>query len=143
MIKNTDFLGTIHTNPYNFRHYDLNYFALYVNVISSEGLSLGMGHEKMSVMGYKTLFEGSVIHNSKSGLQITHDLYIKGLFVLVYDLKPDRAASEGHSSNPENGHIRIELKFEKALPDAITCLLYLEYDNSVRVNLLRKVRTGY
>jgi len=31
----------------------------------------------------------------------------------------------------------IDLKFAKALPEAITCLLYLEYENSVRTYLAR------
>jgi hypothetical protein len=55
MIKNTDFLGTVDTNLYNFRHYGLNYFVLYVNgrQIPPEGMSMGMDHEKTSVMGYK------------------------------------------------------------------------------------------
>ena len=105
------------------------------------GLTLGMGHEKTSVIVYNTLFEGSGIHHSNSVRQITHDLYIMGFFMLVFALKPDRAASEGHSSNPENGHIRLELKFDKAQPDPVTCLLYLEYDNSFRVDLLRNVTT--
>jgi len=102
MIKNTDFLGTMDTKSYNFRHYDLNYFAMYVNgkQIPPKGLSLGMGQEKTSVMGYKTLFEGSGIHHSNSGLQIIHDLYIKEFFMPVFNLTPYRAASEGHSSNP-------------------------------------------
>jgi hypothetical protein len=39
--------------------------------------------------------------------------------------------------------MRLELKFEKALPDPVTCLLYLEYDNSVRVDYLRNVTTDY
>ena len=30
MVKNNDFLGTMSTNPFNFRHYDLNHFAMYV-----------------------------------------------------------------------------------------------------------------
>jgi len=52
MVKNTDFLGSVTTNPYNFRHYDLISFALNVNgkQIPKEGLSLGMDHEKTSVM---------------------------------------------------------------------------------------------
>ena len=37
--------------------------------------------------------------------------------MLVFDLTPDRSTSEDHSSNPEIGHIRLELKFDKALPD--------------------------
>jgi len=31
MIKNTDILGSMATNPFHFRHYDLDSFALYVN----------------------------------------------------------------------------------------------------------------
>ena len=48
MVKYTDFLGSMANNPLNFPHYDLDSFALYVNgkQIPSEGLSLGMDHEK-------------------------------------------------------------------------------------------------
>ena len=65
--ENKDFLGSMDSNPYYFRHYDINNFAMYVNgkQIPPEGLSLDMGHEKM---GYRTLFDGSGIHHSNSGL---------------------------------------------------------------------------
>jgi hypothetical protein len=69
-------------------------------------------------------------------------MYINGFFTIVYDLTPDLAASEGHASHPTNGDIRIDLKFAKALPEAITRLLYLEYDNSVRIDLTRSVSTS-
>ena len=100
MIKNKDFLGSIDTNPYFFRHYDLSSFALYVNgkQIPGGGLSLDTSQEK-TVMAYRTLFEGSGVHHSNSGLQITPDMYINGYFMLLYDLTPDRAASEGHTSH--------------------------------------------
>jgi hypothetical protein len=139
------FLGSVNTNPYNFRHYDLNYFALYVNgkQIPSGGLTMDMGHEKTSVMAYRTLFVGSGIHHSNTGLQITHDDYIKGYFMLLFDLTPDLAASEGQASHPDNGHIRVELKFAKALPDPVTCLLYLQFENSIRIDLQRTVSTDF
>jgi hypothetical protein len=111
--------------------------------IPSESLTLNMSHEKTSVMVYSTLFEGSGIHHSNTGFQITHDMFIKGYFLLVYDLTTDLAASEGHTSSPVNGNIRIEIKFAKALTDAITCLLYLEFDNSVRIDLARTVFTEF
>jgi hypothetical protein len=143
MVKNTDFLGSVNTNPYNFRHYDLNYFALYVNgkQISSGGLTMDMGHGKTSVMAYRTLFVGSGIHHPNQGLQITHDDYIKGYFMLLFDLTPDLAASEEHASHPDNGHIRVELKFSKALPDPVSCLLYLEFEHSICADLQRTVST--
>jgi len=143
MVKNTDFLGSRNSNPYNLRHYDLTNFTMYVNgrQIPSESLSLNMGHEKTSVKGYATLFQGIGIPHSNSGLQITHDMYINGFLMIVYDLTSDLAASEGHASPPTNGDIRIDLIFAKALPEAVTCVLYLEYDNSVRIDLARNVST--
>jgi hypothetical protein len=94
-------------------------------------------------MAYRTLFEGSGIHHSYSGLQITHDMYIKGYFMLLFDLSPDLAVSEGHTSLPENGNIRKVLKFSKPLPDPFTGILYLEHDNSIRILKLRIVSTYF
>ena len=85
-------------------------------------MNLLTGNEKAAVMGYRTLFEGSGIHHSNSGLQITPDKYINGFFMLVFVLTPDLAAS-GHTSDPVTGHIALELKFGKDLPDPISVLI--------------------
>jgi len=145
MVKNTYFLGSRDSNPYNLRHYDLTNFTMYVNGRQnpSERLSLNMDHEKNSVRGYAILFEGTGIRHSNSGLQITHDMNINGFFMILCDLTPDLTASEGHASPPTSGDIRINLKFAKALPEAVTCLLHLEYDNSVRIDLARNVSTDF
>jgi len=102
-----------------------------------------MDQEKTSVMGYRTLFEAFGVHHSNTGLQITHDMYINVYFVLIFDLTPDRGASEGYTSHPENGSIRIELKFDKPLPEAVTCLLCLEFDNSILIVFVRTVTTDF
>jgi hypothetical protein len=31
MLKNNNYLGSMDSNPYKFRHYDINYFSLFVN----------------------------------------------------------------------------------------------------------------
>ena len=58
MVKNADFVGTVDTKLYKFQHYNISNFSLFVNgqQYPNEGLSLGMDHEKISVMGYRTLF---------------------------------------------------------------------------------------
>ena len=92
-------------------------------------------------MGYRTLFEAFGIHHSYSGLQITHDMYINVFFMLLFDLTPDRGASKGHPSHPENGNIRIEFTFTKPLLEAITRLPYQEFDNYVLVDFSRNFNT--
>jgi hypothetical protein len=97
-----------------------------------------MSNDITSVIAYRTLFGGSGVHHSNAGLQITYDMYIAGYLILLFDLTPDRAASEGHTSYPDNGSIRKEVKFAKALPDAITCLLYMGFDNTVRIHYSKR-----
>ena len=63
--------------------------------------------------------------------------------MLLFDLTPDRSTSEVHAFHPENVNIRIELKFNKPLPEAITCPLYLEFDNSVLFDFSRTVVTDF
>jgi hypothetical protein len=70
-------------------------------------------------------------------------MYYNGYFMLLYDLTPDLAAAEEHTSPVEACAICFELTFKEALKEATTCLLYLEYDNSVRVDSLRTVTTDY
>ena len=124
MVKNTDFLHSVNTNPYFFRHYDISDFAAKVNgkQIPTEGLAPKMGHETTSVMGYRILFEASGIHHSNSGLHITHDMYINGYFMLLYDLTPDRSDS-GRTSHHDSGN--------------------MEFDNSVSIDYARKISTDF
>ena len=63
--------------------------------------------------------------------------------MLVFDLTPDLAASEGQISDPAHGDIRIEMKFGKPLPDPLVCLLYLEYDSAVLIDAMRQVTTDF
>jgi len=90
-------------------------------------------------MGYRTLFEGSGILHSNAAHQMTHNMFLNVYFMLLFDLTPDQGASECHTSHHEQGNIRVELKFAKPLPEAISYLLYLELDNSVPTNLARNV----
>ena len=138
MVKNAVFIGTMDTKPYKFQHY-ISDFSLFVNgkLYLQEGLSLGMDNEKTSLMGYRTLFEVLGIHHSNAGHQIAHDMFVNGYFMLLFDLTPNQGASEAHTFHPEEGNIRVKLKFAKPLPEAITCLLYLEFHNSVLINLAR------
>jgi hypothetical protein len=63
--------------------------------------------------------------------------------MLLFDLTPELAASEGHASPSEIGTIRIEITCKNALQKAITCVLYLEYDKSMGVDFYRTVTTGF
>jgi len=66
-------------------------------------------------------------------------MFIAWHFILLFDVTPDGASSGGHISLPDQGSIRLELQFDKSIPEVLTCPLYLEYDNCVRIDKLRTV----
>ena len=109
VIKKKDFLVSLDTNPYYLQHFNLSHFTPFYNgkPIPSEGLAMKRAQEKTSLLAYNILFEGSGIRHSKAGLQLTNDMFVAGYFLLLFDLTPDLAASEGNVSLPEQGHITL------------------------------------
>jgi len=57
MVKNTDFIGSLDSNPYKFQHYDISDFSLFVNgkQFPSKGLTLGMDHEQLRNLSLNTI----------------------------------------------------------------------------------------
>ena len=70
-------------------------------------------------------------------------MYINGYFMLLFVLTPDRSASQGHASQPDNGNISVELRFAKPLPGPVTCHFYLEFDNTISIDGLRTVSKDF
>ena len=80
-------------------------------------------------MAYQTLLSSLGLYNGV--IYLTPDLFVKGCFMLVFDLTHDGCASDCYTSLPHNGNICIELKFDEDLTEAVTILLYQEYDNCI------------
>jgi hypothetical protein len=126
MLRVADFTGSADINPYHFRHFSLTHYVIYVNgrQALSVGLFLNTAGAKTCTMAYQKPFRVVGIHHGNTGIQITPAPFMKGSFILVFDLAPGGCPSDGHNSLPDNGSIRIELKFDGALAEAVTNLLY-------------------
>ena len=70
-------------------------------------------------------------------------MFTKGLYVLGFDLTPDREADEEHISLPRQGNVRIEGRFKKPLPEPVTCILHAEFPGHVEIDNYRNVTVKY
>ena len=143
MFKNVDFNGSVETNPYKFKLYDLSGFSLYVNakIVPSEGLKLEMDLEKTSVMGYRTLFDRSGKHHSNSEIQVTH-MYINCYFMLLFISCPTGCLGRPLVS-PREWQYQDQTAIQQTITRVVTCLLYHQYDSTVLLNLARKITTEF
>jgi hypothetical protein len=63
-----------------------------------------------------------------------HAQFTEGSFILIFDLTLDGRASDGHTSLPDKSNTHFELKFDEALAEAVTILLYLKFDASLKLD---------
>ena len=54
--------------------------------------------------------------------------------MLGFDFTPDREADEEHLSLPCQGNVRIGERFNKPLPEPVTCILYAELTGHFEIN---------
>uniref|UniRef100_A0A336KME8 CSON012962 protein n=1 Tax=Culicoides sonorensis TaxID=179676 RepID=A0A336KME8_CULSO len=144
MVPNSSYSGNFTRNPFNFKHYLLQTFSVYVNGNLITGRPLNFEHnDDNSVLtrGYETLFSATGIHFSDRGHQVSSQQYKDNLFLLMFDLTADHSYNSECVNMFNEGTIRIEGTFKQALPEPVTCLLYFEFDGLMEIDINKNVIT--
>ena len=122
-VTNDAFNGTLSTNPFNFQHFNYNFFTLYVDGVQIPGKPLQPDFENNKyITAYHTLFSE------------------QGYALLVFDITPDAAASAiSHCSLQRQGAVSLEVHFKSALESTVTCVIYSEFDALMEINNQRDI----
>lgn len=143
MVDADAFNGSLHTNPFNFQHFNYNY----MNVVCESSLHntpLKPNFDlKQYVNAYNTLFYGTGSGFSDGGPDLSYKDYANGYAFAIFDLTPDQTASSSHINQPKSGSLRIELQFAKALTNAVVALTFLEFSNLIEIDKHRDVFLDY
>ena len=142
MVDNDAFNGAFDKNPFNFKHNDLNFLALYVDgqQVPSKPLKPDFTNA-LFVRSYVNLFSATGKMNEDEGNAITRDEFANGYSLFAFDLTPD--LSEGHNSLIKRGNLRIEMQFAKSLPTTTNIVVYAEFDNLIEIDRSRNVLFDY
>lgn len=142
MVSNKAYTGDRKENPFNFQHFNLQRFNLVVNGVQFPAQPIEFSYNSdgvISTRGYQTLFKGTGIHHFDKGHQITKELFDNGYFLLAFDLTPDHS-NNSHCGNLINqGSIRIEGRFGEPISEAISCLVYCEFDSILEIDKSRVI----
>ena len=144
MIDNDAFTGKVSKNPFDFKHYNLKKISPMINgqnAIYYKPLEPNFTN-KDYIKSYYTLFEGIDKPIFASGNDINRDDYSQGNTLFAFDLTPDLCS--GNQFNLiKSGNLSFGLEFENRLPNAITVLIYMEFDNMIEISKSRNVFLDY
>lgn len=144
MVKNRAYSGNRGLDPFNFENFKIQRFNLLVNGVQvpSQALDFDFSNSNnvQSSRAYNLLFRACGIKHYDRGLQISKEMFDKNSFILAFDLTADHSNSSVCSNLISQGTIRIEGRFSEPLDEAVTCLVYCEYDSMIDIDKHRNIR---
>ncbi|KAF4524514.1 hypothetical protein B566_EDAN011525 [Ephemera danica] len=146
MTSNESVNGSYKKNPYNFKHYDINFLNLTKDgaPLNSKPFQLSFSRTSPDfIQSYFSTFQGTGIGTKDDGYDISRTEYPNGYFANVYDLTVDGSASSHQWSLRKNGTIGLEAHFTNALPEAINVIIYGEFQNLIEIDHERRITTDY
>lgn len=144
MVENEAFNGNIVKNPFHFKHFDMNKFALYCDGRCIPGQPFQPDFKKKFYLrSYAQTMNAFNYLNTDDTNGLTPEEWADGYLIYAFDLTPDKEVSSGclHANLSKN--LRLELNFSKALPSSINVLIYAITDSQIEITQLRDVITHY
>lgn len=143
-VSNSAYNGRISLNPFNFRHYDLSYLCILDQgkMVPSKPYSPNFTNNTY-VRSYLSLFTDLGRYHSSQNINIDYDEYKGGYTLHAFDLTADMQGNDWHTSINKNGNLGIDIKFETALPETVTVVVFAEYRNTIEIDKSRGVFTDF
>lgn len=143
MVDNDAFTGSYNKNPFAFKHYDLEFLALYVDghQYPSKPLQPEYGSGS-AVREFYQLALSSGKHLKNQALSIDREDFLQGYTLYAFNLTPDEECGQ-HISLIKAGNIRLEVRFRQPLPHTINLIVYAIFDSIIQVSNRRQVLVDY
>lgn len=142
-VDNDAFSGNYAKNPFNFKHYNINFVALYVDGEQTPTKPLQPDFENGNcVREYMQLVQTSGKHTKDRALIINREEFALGYTLFAFDLSPDQECAD-HYSLIKTGNLRAEIRFAVALPTTVNMIVYGVFDNVIEINQRRNVLFDY
>lgn len=144
MVKNTAYSGMKSQNPFNFEHFDLQYFNAKINSVPLIAQPFQFNFPKKEyTAAYWNLMQalGYAFHDDSC--DITRNEYDNGYFLQGFNTSATLCTAGIVSDPTQRGKVNFELKFSKNTPEAITVIMMSEYDKSFAINTANKAITNF
>ena len=139
MVYNEAFTGSYNRNPFAFKHFDLEFMAIYVDGEQhpSKPLQPHYGNEA-AVREFYQLALSTGRHLKNKAMIIDREDFMAGYTLYSFNLTPDEDAGH-HMSLIKSGNIRLEARFRQPLPHTINLIVYAVFDSIIEISNRRQV----
>ncbi len=143
LVTNKAFNGSKDANPFEFKHFDLNYLTIHVGGQQFPGKALTPDFDNdQCLRSYMTLFEGTGMLNADKGNYVSRASYKNGFTLYAFDLTADMMDGD-HIDPIKQGNVKMEFHFKEVLTETVNVVAYAEYDNILQIDRARNIVTDF
>ncbi|XP_060100397.1 uncharacterized protein F54H12.2-like [Heteronotia binoei] len=129
--------------PAGSRHYDINFFTLYLDGEQVPTKPLQLDFEGGNcVREYMQLVHAAGKHMKDRSLLVNREEFTQGYTLFAFDLSPHQECAD-HYSLIKTGNLWAEVQFARALPHTVNMIVYGVFDNVIEINHRRNVLFDY
>ena len=144
LVSSASFNGSYTKNAFDFKNYSLNFLAVSLDgkSVPAKGLSpsfTGAGHCARAYLS-TLLGSGAILQDSGAGFTLSE--FQHGTTIFCLDLSPSLIDGEQFEL-VRSGSLRLEMKFETALPEAVVALVFGELDSMIEIGKSRQIMTDF
>ncbi len=137
LVSTSNVQGTYDTNPFNFQDHGLEQIIVTCNSEVQTQYTINMDKTNNRFLdGFISIFDSMGLTNCDPGVDIRVNEYKAGKTLYGFDLRSK--SSEGHPL-PRHGNVSIFIKFNTALADSVTVILYPEYPVTMNIDHNKRV----
>ncbi|KAK7098204.1 hypothetical protein V1264_002556 [Littorina saxatilis] len=143
LVDSAAFNGQASRNPYHFKTQGLSFLSLYLDVKQIPGKPLTPNFEQHQyVRSFFSLMTSTGLANSDAGSYMELRDFELGYAIYSFDLSPSLLDGDQFEL-VKSGALRLELKFNEALPVPVMVIVYGEMDSMIEIDRSRQVLTDF
>ena len=146
-VSNDAFTGSLKKNPFEFKHFNVEFLACYLDGEQYPRLAYKPNFEKnLFSREYIMFYHGYNQMCSDTRMNITKEMYKNGFTLFAFNFAPDNSegCNYGRMASPRRvGTMRLEVQFSKPTPEVINIIFFNEFDNIIGIDSQYMVHTDY
>ncbi len=138
LSSNAAFNGSYTKNPFKFDNHGVNHIALYIDgkQIPADPMTPDYTNKRYC-RPFLSLIEATGTLNTPFGINLKYKEFLNDNNIYGFDLTPH--LSQGNSITRRKGAIRLALKFASSLNNALTLIVYGEFDSNLLIDKARNI----
>lgn len=141
-VHNDAFVGSYSKSAFNFVHYDIADIALIARGTEVARYSPDFNNDLVLNQYYSMFRELRQLEDPIATISFAQ--FKKGFTLFVFNLNPDLDdGCSNHISLLARGPCRLETRFRTKLPNAITAILYCQFDSLIQIDAERNCITDF